>query len=349
MRNVLPVCAGLVVISGIVSATMWSELRTERQLVADLRTQLADSNTRLQASLASQASQRNLAQQAPALAPVATVSDAKAASPVPPPPVQPVNISLSLQQAQAREQELMADPEYRKARMAQQRMNIERNFPGLVEELGLSQKEADRVFDILAESQMNMNYEMNALRNGAAQPDQATRAEMQRRQQEMQRQQEAEVAALLGPARYAQWQGYEETRGGRQQAVQFGMQLAQVGLPLSDVQQRGLTTVLVAEQKRLMQTLEPMARNMNQADAQMRQQIEEQAMKLQEESNRRIVDGAAAHLSARQVASLKQQFETQAAMTAAQRRLQQRRQEVQGGGGPIAVPVPAIAPAPSRF
>jgi hypothetical protein len=295
MRNVLPVCAGLVVISGIVSATMWSELRTERQLVADLRTQLADSNTRLQASLASQASQRNLAQQAPALAPVATVSDAKAASPVPPPPVQPVNISLSLQQAQAREQE------------------------------------------------------MNALRNGAAQPDQATRAEMQRRQQEMQRQQEAEVAALLGPARYAQWQGYEETRGGRQQAVQFGMQLAQVGLPLSDVQQRGLTTVLVAEQKRLMQTLEPMARNMNQADAQMRQQIEEQAMKLQEESNRRIVDGAAAHLSARQVASLKQQFETQAAMTAAQRRLQQRRQEVQGGGGPIAVPVPAIAPAPSRF
>jgi hypothetical protein len=342
MRNVLPICAGLVVISGIVSTVMWRELRTERQLVSDLRTQLADSNARLQASLIS----RNVVQQAPAVASAPNVPDARINSSMPAPAAQPANTNSLLQDARAREKEMMADPEYRKARIAQQRMNTERNYPGLAEELGLSQAEADRLFDMLTENQMNMSNELTALRSANAQPDQAANAELQRRMQEMQRQQEEQVAALLGPGRYTQWQAYRETQGGRQQAIQYSTQLAQAGQPLNDVQQRGLTTLLVAEQKRLQQMVEPMARNLSQADPQTRQQMQEQAMKLQEESNRRILDGAAAHLTARQIATLKLQFETQAAMSSAQRRLQQARQEAQGaaaGGAPnpVRAPLPA--------
>ena len=37
MRNLLPICAGLLVVSGIVSITLWRELRTERQARAELQ------------------------------------------------------------------------------------------------------------------------------------------------------------------------------------------------------------------------------------------------------------------------------------------------------------------------
>lgn len=39
MRILLAICAGLVLILGIVSGTLWRELRAERQLVADMRAQ----------------------------------------------------------------------------------------------------------------------------------------------------------------------------------------------------------------------------------------------------------------------------------------------------------------------
>ncbi len=42
MRAALVVLSGLVVISGIVSVRLWSDLRAERQLTADLQTQLTE-------------------------------------------------------------------------------------------------------------------------------------------------------------------------------------------------------------------------------------------------------------------------------------------------------------------
>jgi len=338
MRNVLPICAGLVGISVIVSATMWNELRNERQVVAELRTQLAESSDQLAAS---RAAQRGAIPQATvaasSTAPAAMQPDAPAAPPVP--AAQPANADLLRQAARTREQELMADPEYRNARIAQQRLMMGRNYPGLAEELGLSQKEADQLFNLLTENQMNMSNELSGRTSSAAQ-DPAARAEIQRRLQELQRQQEDQVAALLG-SRYPQWQAYRETQGSRQQAMQYATQLAQAGQPLTDVQQRGLTSVLIAEQKRLQLEIVPMARSANAADPQTRLQLEEQAMRMQEESRNRTLDSAAAHLSARQIASLRQQFETEAAMTAAQRRIMQRQQALTEQ---VAVPVPAPQP-----
>lgn len=327
MRNVLPVCAALVVISGIVSATLWHELRTQRQLTADLEKQLADANSRIQSL--SIAAQRGGAQQAAVVAPAAPA--AGTASPAPATSAPPSAVNASLQDFRAREKEMMADPEYRKARLAQQRMNTERNYPGLAEELGLSQPESDRLFDMLTESQMKMSEELTALFSGG-QPDAAARAEITRKQQAFQREQEEQVAALLGAGRYQQWQDYKETQGGRVQALQMGTQLAQVGQPLSDVQQRGLTAVLVAEQKRMQQQMEPLMRSLDRSDPQAVMQLQTDLRKREDESNRRILEAAAAHLTARQIASLKQYYETQSAMSSAQIRMDLRRREVQGSG-----------------
>ena len=42
MRSLLLICAALLVISGIVSANLWLELRSERQLMISMRTQLIE-------------------------------------------------------------------------------------------------------------------------------------------------------------------------------------------------------------------------------------------------------------------------------------------------------------------
>jgi hypothetical protein len=329
MRSVLPVCAGLVLISGVVSATMWSKLRTERQFTADLSKQLTDANSRIQALTL--ASQRNNVSQ-PVVAQTTTPVDAKTGStPAPSAQPAPAPMPMTAQDFRAREDEMMKDPEYRKARMALRRVDIQRNYPGLAEELGLSQKDADALFELLVENQEKMTAEFSAMR-GAAQMDQAARDEMSRKSQALQRELETQVAALLGPARYAQWQEYRQTQSGRQQAVQMGRQLAEIGQPLSDVQQRALAKVLVVEQERMTQTMQELTRNLNPSDPQARLQVQEQAMKLEEEYNRRVLDAASGTLSARQIASLKQQYETQAAMSAAQRRADQRRLEAQRAG-----------------
>jgi hypothetical protein len=336
MRTLLLVCTGLVVISGLGSATLWLELRDQRKLVADLSTQLSESNTRIQASLASLGSH---VLQAPAAAPTENTSVTRSDGPVPAQIVQPVDVSASPQDALTSVKKMMADPEYRKGLLAQQRMYAEINHPGLVEELGLSQKEADHLLDmmagnqtiILSETQMTTINELNAhLGGGGGQQDQ-----------------DGAIAALLGPDRHAQWQDYQQTVGARRQAALFGSQLAQTGQPLSDFQQRSLTAALIAEQKRRQrQQTQTTVRNVDQADPPALIQLREDLLKREEEANRLVPDVAAAHLNARQIASLKQRFEAQAAMSAARLRAEKRHMEAQGSGL-AGTPVPERTPLPA--
>ncbi|MEO6080620.1 MAG: hypothetical protein ABIQ86_12680 [Steroidobacteraceae bacterium] len=341
MRNVLPVCAGLVVISGVVSANLWLQLRTERQRTADLSTQLKEAKV-ARVSMA----QPQRIDAAPAATPsTAAVSETKADAPAPAKPTQ-VNTVQGIVNSLTQEKELLKDPEYRKARLAMQRINMARNYPGLVEELGLSEKDADRLFDLLAENQLVMNSEASFSIGANGQPDQAAFQERMRKQQELQRQQEESVAALLGPGKYAQWQDYQQTRMPRMQATSLGAQLAQVGQPLSEAQHKALTTTLIAEQKRQREDSQSMARNINRADPQAVAQLQEEAMKRQEQSNRRILEAAASSLNPRQLDALREQYEMQAAMNRASSRLQRARQEAQGGTTQ-AVPGQAITVMPS--
>lgn len=337
MRNALPICTGLVVILGVACATMWYELRAERKLTSDLRTQLTDANASIQKMAL--AAQRPVYQPAPTVAPAMVITpQARVEVPAATRPPQAA-VAVPRPQNQASEAELMADPEYRKAVLARQRLSIEQNYPGLVEELGLSRNEAEKLFDLLAEQQQKMSSEVNALSIAASQAnngriDEATRAQITQKQQALQRQQAEEVAALLGAGRSAQLQEYNDTRNGRQQAIQLGTQLAQVGQPLNSAQQRALGKVLAAEQKRLEQQVQPLMRSSNQMDPQARMQLQEQALVWEQESNRRILDAAAAHLTARQIAGLRQQYETREEVSAAQLRVQKRRMEIQSSQPP---------------
>lgn len=309
MKKLLLVCAALLVICGIVSGNLWRELRTERQANEELRTQLAQARVSIPLPALP-------ALPAPAAAP-SQASTRPATTPVPqgPPPESPLAaaaartsaLTLTTIASITGEQDLMKDPEYRKARLAQLRISAARSYPGLAEELGLSEKEANQLFELIAGNQLNMTSEIS-LRSATGLLDVA---DMTRRQQALQREQEDAIRAQLGNARYTQWQEYQQTRPARNQVVTMGSALASAGQPLTDAQTRALTAVMITEQQQR-QAAPPPRPAVDPANPRAGvAQLLEENQRRQEESNSRVLEAAAPHLNTRQLEALRQQFEQQ--------------------------------------
>ncbi len=196
MNKLLPICGGLLVISGVVSVTLWRELREERQAHAE------------QAPL-TQPKSLVPAPATPTPPPPVTESQPQVAS-LPSGPISPAMapaakavVSSGLMSTDpatiaATRLELLKDPEYRKARIAQIREVQVQNNPGVAEELGLTGSESDKLFDLLAELQLNTNMQTNALATRQADA-QTTQQETQRIQQEARAKRQEALTALLGP------------------------------------------------------------------------------------------------------------------------------------------------------
>lgn len=357
MRNLMLVCAALALIASIVSVNLWRELRAERQLTAQLRGDVQQAEERVAAAQAARVAPVGLVAQstqndrpngetrAPAVPPVVV-----AAAPTAP-------AALDINTLRLRQQELMQDPEYRRARLSQTRLSLPQNYPGLAEELGLSQAELDRLFDLLAEQQLQMSdVTMSMSTSNGVQPDQATSLEASRRLQEMNRAQQDSLRAMLGDDGYGKFQGYQQTRGARQQVIQLGRTLDGMGQSLTPEQSRPLTAAYVAEQQRQQDELRQISRSIAQAGPMSPMEQErfmEERFNLQEQSNRRLVDAARAHLNAQQLQTLQSMLDQQLTMNRASSRATSRATQLQGQQGqtqpitviqglplPIAVPVP---------
>jgi hypothetical protein len=230
---------------------------------------------------------------------------------------------------------MLNDPEYRKLRVVQQRSYVELNNPDLAEELGLSDKEAERLFNLLSEIEIAEQVESLALVNNAI-PDQATVAETQRRQEAQQRQQDESLRTMLG-GKYSLWREYQQTLGDRRRIRSLGQQLAAAGVPLSEIQTRSLTATLISEQQRQRQTARIPAREFpNPHDPDYRAKMLEQQAKSTEEDNRRIVDAAAPVVSTRQLAVLRDLLQQQADMSGISMRLHLERERLQSQQQPMA-------------
>jgi hypothetical protein len=334
MRNLMLVFAGLAVMAGIVSANLWRELRLEREMTAGLRAQLA------QAATPSFTPGSSMPARAPAPAPATSTADAASAA-KPRTELPPAAVPLP---GLINSRELMNDPDYRKARLAQTRLSLPQNYPGLIEELGLSREEADQLFDLLAEDQVSLSSQMPISTNGQIDP--SAMQEYTRARQEQQAKLNESIASLLG-SRYGQWQEYQQTRPARTQVTQVGRTLESMGMPITTAQQRPLTAVYIAEQKRMMQERQSMVSNMGNIarDPQSQARLQEESMKLQTESNRRILEAAAAHLSAEQVEALRLNFEQQMAMSRATSRMLNAQREAQAQAQSQGQAVQGQAPA----
>lgn len=327
MRNLALVCAALAVISTVISVNLWRELRAERQLTAQMRAQFAQGAS----AVASPAPALPQSDIAPGLAAGAgaAAAEQQAAAPadpaVAPPPPRAASSPFILNQ-----RELLKDPEYRQAALAQARMNLEQNYPGLAEELGLAPEQADKLMDLLADLQLERNASAAITFTADGQLDPAAMDEMTRRNRELQQRQDEQISALLGSAGLQQFRAYEETRAPRMQAQTVRRMMESAGMPLTDAQMRPLTDVYIAEQRRQTEEMQGMLRQIAPAAGAARmQQIDERNTQLQEERNRRLLEVARGHLTAPQLERFEATLRQQLVMTQATSRMLRQQMEAQ--------------------
>jgi hypothetical protein len=312
MKNLVLAIGALLVISGIVSVNLWRDLRTERLANTELRTQLTE------ASL-TRRSQGATAQPAALPTPAAAVLATPAAMPGPAPLV--VDTAAVMKATEAAfsagavaaargsgDAELLKDPVYRKAQLTMTRLRIEHSNPGLAETLGLSAKEADQLFEAMAERQMILTTELTQAmaRGGTAAIPEITRLTAGR---------EDPARAALGEAKYAQYQEYQRNvRPALTQVASIGSSLNAAGQPMNDSQTRALTAAMMTEQQRQRQEAAmPRPNPTPGVPRSMADSLEETANR-QQQSNSRILEASTATLTPAQLEVLKQQFDQQDAV-----------------------------------
>lgn len=296
MRSLTLVWVGLSAFAGIVAINLWLELRSERHINRQLRAQHA--------------------QPQPPPGPAWTVVESE--------PVQPVavaqpaetpaagaspagNALLPPANAVFNSAEMLKDPESREAEAAQMRVVLPQTYPGLEEELGLMREEADKLHDLLTENQLSMTVNP-ILTTHRGQIDVSALRDSQRKLDDS-------IASLLGAYRFGQWQEYQQTRPARLQVVQVDRTMESLGQPLTAVQSRHLTAAFAAEQKRQREETRSQYARISSAGPQA--QTLEEKLQRQAERNRRIVEAAEPHLTARQIEMLRTTLEQQLAMSRA--------------------------------
>ena len=140
---------------------------------------------------------------------------------------------------------LMADPAYRAAMVAQHRLRLEPQYADLSAEVGLSEGEADRFLDLLAEQGLRESEQL--MMDGQNDPNMEKRRQ---RRKEFAEQVEAERKALLGEDRFRTWTEYVNSAGARAQMQALRTQLASSSSPLRDDQVQPLVKALAAEHQR---------------------------------------------------------------------------------------------------
>lgn len=303
IRAMTTVAASLAVIGAIVTTTLWRELRTERDVTAALRAVLDDSLGRINTAEA-EAGVVARAATMPAPAPAPQQQSGPPAVPAP----AGTGVSATGGTVRITEQELLQDPDYRQARLMSLRTTIRQTYPGLAEELGLGKEEADQLFGLLAQNQMDLSAQTRNRLTGDQQVDQAALAQSNQARQALQRDLEDSLQNMLGAARYRQWQDYQQTRSQWRAASDYASTLAQAGVPMDSAQNKALVQVLIAEQR----------------NPQVRAQAQQTPGERRAQGNQRLLDAAAGALSPQQISVLRAQFEQQEAIDRAQQRVRER-------------------------
>jgi hypothetical protein len=320
-RTLAMVTAGLAVVSAVVTGALWNELHEQRQRNAGLQPKSAPATAAATPAvpLPTSLSSPNEAVPPPIVAAMPPSAPAPSAAPIP----SVRNIA----------RELLADPEYRKARIASLRASLMRNYPGLSEALRLTPEETDRFFNVMAETQVTLNEQLSALvqsfNAGQRELTQAEQAEMARTRETVRRGQADAIRELLGPSRYEQWLDYQPTRNSRMQASTFADALTEAGTPLDAGQLQSLQSAVAAEQASLKQDTIALGRTVTGDNPQAQTQAQEALRRRQSESNRRILDGVTPYLTGQQLRSLRAYVDQEETISRAVAEAQQRAKVLQ--------------------
>jgi hypothetical protein len=173
------------------------------------------------------------------------------------------------------------DPEYQRASLVDRRLGVVESLPDVAEALGLTRDEVNRLFDLFAHKILRKDIASGGF--GSISDDALF-------------QWDESLAALLGPARQAPWLEYQQTRDFRMHVRNMGYQLAEAGVPLSEMQRRAMTPAVIAEQKRLQQEREELERTYDRQNPTGDPKIEEQFSRFADALSRNPIDAAVPYL-----------------------------------------------------
>jgi hypothetical protein len=195
------------------------------------------------------------------------------------------------------------DPEMKKSMRAQQAFGIRMMYADLAKELGLSSQDANLVFDLLADRQMDMSAK--ALGNdGDASKLEANAADAQKTKSDY----DAEIKNILGEERMKKFEDFERTVGERMMLQQYQQSLSGSGTPMDEGQRKALLGIMTEERLRQPATpLEAGSKDVSGAMKALRTgEGFDKAMASQRDINQRVLSRARTLLSADQIVS----FET---------------------------------------
>jgi hypothetical protein len=258
-----------------------------------------------------------------------------------------------------RQRQLMQDPEYREAMRVQTRGNFARQYPGVIQELGLDPQQADEFFDLLADQQMRASEQMQPIwdMDGVDPNDAAAVQERQRKMAEQaaenQRKYEAELAARFGQDKLQAWKEYQSSMGMRFELENMRSTLSANGTPLSDDMTRPMLKAMAQmSQAEANELSAAVARGASPAAARLVANSAfdgsnmERQLEFMKRRNQRMLDAISPYLSFEQRAAIEKQQEAQLKVQEAQLRLMraQGRGEsnvgyfVDGAGATVAQP-----------
>lgn len=261
------------------------------------------------------------------------------ASMVPAPPSREETIRM-MREHRERQRQLMQDPEYREAMRIQARSNFGRQYPGVVQELELDRQQAEEFFEMLADQQQRATEQMEPLwqaegDNSDPTAMQARHRKLQQMTVDMQRKNEAEIAARFGQNKLDAWKEYQSTVGQRYQLEHMRSMLAAQGVPLGDDVSKPMLKALASVQKAEMDEYAAAAKrgaapvlaarmvannSFQSAGFNMEQQIESTRKR-----NQRTLDAISPYLSFEQRSAIEKEQEAQLKMMEVQQRLMRAR------------------------
>lgn len=330
MQKFTPVLVATTIAVGIVSVFLWQQLHEERARTAELQKRV----TALELAQERRPVWPNRAQvpaaagEQTATGPAVVQQGADGADAAPNRRAAARGAAAAMA---ANARDILQDPAARSGIAGLARQALAQRYPDLARELGLSPEQAGKLLDLLANNQLaTLGSALGSRTDGSSPQDLRSTA------QEAQLKQDEEIRTLLGDAKAQQWKEYQDTLPARQEVARFRTSLEAGGQSLSQGQQRQLTSVLAAEQKRSSAEATQVAQITGSSTSRDPAAALAQNIQRTEESNRRVLDSAAIFLNGQQLDALQAQQEQRLQLTRTMQRFQgARRSGGSGAGGPI--------------
>jgi hypothetical protein len=248
------------------------------------------------------------------------------------------------------QQALMNDPEYRTALHKQQRLTLARQYPDLMEDLEISQDQADQLLDLLTNQQIEAMQEANRIDPEALRSDPHAMEQYQQKIVERSREHQAAIAQTLGQDGMQRWQDYQSTMGSRFRTRQLSQALETAGIPLREDQQRSVRRALAQHEKQMQQEAQDFAARLpspNEMSAADRLKRQEDQLERMQSYYERARDSVAGILSAEQLEQYKSIHDQELAMSRAALRV--RRAQLEANGGENEFSASGFGPVPGAI